>query len=203
MQHPVHALIAARQSVTRYEPGQALDDASIVELVRLATLAPSAYNFQNWHFIAVRTPAAKARLQAAAFGQPQVGDAAVTFIISGLLAAHEGLPRALRPAVGIVGDAVFQSWLAAATQAHARDPRLQRDEAIRSASLAAMTLMLAAQGMGLASGAMGGFDAQAVVREFGLDARTLPVMLVTVGRARADNWPQKPRLPVSEVLVFA
>ena len=30
--------------------------ALIQELVRLATLAPTAFNLQNWRFIAVRTP---------------------------------------------------------------------------------------------------------------------------------------------------
>ncbi|AHY09918.1 nitroreductase family protein [Serratia plymuthica] len=37
---------------------------------------------------------------------------------------------------------------------------LQRDEVVRSASLAAMTLMLAAQGMGLGSCPMVGFNPQ-------------------------------------------
>ena len=68
---------------------------------------------------------------------------------------------------------------------------------------ATMVLLLAAEERGLASCAMGGFDAAAVAREFGLGADELPVMLVTVGRAAAGNWPQKPRRPVAEVMVWA
>lgn len=71
--------------------------------------------------------------------------------------------------------------------------------AVRSASLAAMTLMLAAQGLGLGSCAMSGFDAQQVSRAFDLDATELPVMIVTVGYAADDNWPQKPRKALTEV----
>jgi nitroreductase len=198
-------LIETRNSVTRYDASRGVSDETLTELVRLATLAPSAYHLQNWKFIAVRTPAAKARLMAAAFDQPQVADAAATFIVVGRLAAHEQLPQALRPALerGVMPADVVERWVAAAKEAHPGDPQLQRDEALRSASLAAMTLMLAAQGMGLATGAVGGFDAARVAQEFGLEAQDVPVMLVTLGHAREGNWPQKPRKPLQEVLAFA
>ena len=76
------------------------------------------------------------------------------------------------------------------------------DEAIRSGSLAAMTLMLAAKGQGLVSTPMIGFDQSAVAKEFGLSGEEVPVMLITVGYPGAANWPQKPRKPVSDVLQF-
>lgn len=89
------------------------------------------------------------------------------------------------------------------TEAHQNNAQLQRDEALRSASLAAMTLMLAARGMGLSTGAMGGFDPVAVCSEFGLNATDIPVMLVTAGYPAQGNWPQKPRRPLAEVMIFA
>ena len=95
------------------------------------------------------------------------------------------------------------SPLSAAGGAHSTNPQLQRDEAVRSASLASMTLMLAAQGMGLASCPMSGFDAAGVAREFALSPDEVPVMLVAVGDAAAGNWPQKRRKPVAQVLGFA
>ncbi len=66
-----------------------------------------------------------------------------------------------------------------------------------------MTLMLAAEGMGLSTGAMSGFDAEAVAAAFDLDAADVPVMLVTAGYGLATNWPQKPRRPLQEVMTFA
>lgn len=47
-----------------------------------------------------------------------------------------------------------------------------------------------------------GFDAEAVHKEFGLAEHEIPVMLLTVGPERPGNWPQKPRLPVADVLHF-
>jgi nitroreductase len=201
----IQRLIEQRSSTNFYDTGRPLPQAQMIELVRLATLSPSAYNFQNWRFIAVHSPLAKARLKGVAHQQQKVVDAPVTFIISGLLGAHESLARALQPSVeaGVMSAAMRDGWVAMAAGTHPGDLQLQRDEAVRSASLAAMTLMLAAEGMGLASGAMGGFDAAGVAREFGLAAHEVPVMLVTVGHPAPGNWPQKPRKPVSEVMAFA
>lgn len=203
--HTIRQLIENRISANHFDASRTLETPQIEELVRLATRAPSAYNFQNWKFVAVRTGAAKARLQALAFGQRKVSDAAVTFIICGTLAAHEGLPAALQPSVeaGIMGQAFADGWVSMARATHPEQPQLQRDEALRSASLAAMTLMLAAEGMGLATSALSGFDAAGVAREFGLTEREVPVMLVTAGYAAPGNWPQKPRKPLADVLEFA
>ena len=201
--HTVASAIETRVSTHLFDASHALDEAQIAELVRLATLAPTAYHLQNWRFIAVRTPAAKARLHALAWRQEKVLDAAVTYIICGTLQAHTQLADRLAPVVraGVFGQAVGDAWVAQATAAHAPDDQLQRDEAVRSASLAAMTMMLAAEGMGLASAPMGGFDATGVASAFGLQSDELPVMLVAVGRAAVMPAP-KPRRPVAEVLVL-
>lgn len=200
--NPIQSAIEQRISVNQYEPERTLDDATITALIEQATRAPSAYNMQNWRFIAVRSDAAKARLKAVAHGQHKVVDAAVSFIVCGTLAAHEQLAEALQPSVaaGVMPQRMVDGWVAFATQGHAGDAQLQRDEAIRSASLAAMTLMLAAQGMQLGSCAMVDFDAAALQREFGLGAQEVPVMIVTVGYPAAGHWPQKPRKPMQQVL---
>lgn len=205
MKHPVHALIESRVSVNYYDPERTLSDAVVKELVRLATLAPSAYNLQNWKLVAVRTPQARLRLKELAFGQQKVADAPLTFIICGTLQAHRGLADALRPSVdaGVLQQPLVDTWVRSATESHEGNAQLQRDEAMRSASLAAMTLMLAAEAMGLATCPMGGFDGAGVAREFGLDELDVPVMLVTVGYAAGENWASKPRKPLEQVLQFA
>jgi len=205
MYNPITALIESRVSANYYDTSRHLSDDDIAELVRLATRAPSAYNFQNWKFIAVRSHEAKARLKAVSYGQQKVVDAPVTFIICGTLAAHEGLSHALQPSVdaGIMDQSTLDGWVGAASRSHVGNPQLQRDEAVRSASLAAMTLMLAAEGMGLSTGAMSGFDPLGVAREFGLAADAVPFMLVPVGYPAPGNWPQKPRKPVQDVIEYA
>ncbi|MGK9339707.1 nitroreductase family protein [Sinorhizobium meliloti] len=201
MPHSIIRLIEQRVSANEFDASHGLTDAEIGELVRLATRAPTAYNLQNWRFIAVRTPDAKARLRKQAFGQDKVSAAAVTFIICGQWPDHTALTDRLRPFVqaGHMPQIMASGWQENARMQYA-EPRAARDEAIRSATLGAATLMYAAEAMNLASGILGGFDADAVTREFGLAQNETPVMLLAVGRAAQGNWPQKPRRPLSEVL---
>ena len=89
------------------------------------------------------------KLKAAAYGQQKVVDAAVTFIVSGTLNAQQHLESTLRPSLdqAILSQAVVDTWVGMAKGSHEGNAQLQRDEVFRSASLAAMTLMFAAQGM--------------------------------------------------------
>src|SRR5205807_3608479 len=78
-----------RQKTTNlYDASKSIPDDEIRELVRLATFSPTAFHLQNWRFIAVRSPEAKARLRAVAADQPKVTEAAVTFIMVGELAVE-------------------------------------------------------------------------------------------------------------------
>lgn len=204
MTNTVKEAIEQRISANMFDPGKSLTTAQIEELIRLATCAPTAFNFQNWRFIAVQSKEAKERLKAVAYGQQKIVDAAVTFIVCGKLEAHKGLAHALKPSIasGLLEQSMADAWVHMAHDGHENNPIRQRDEAIRSASMGAMNLMLAAQGMGLVSGPMIGFDPAGVAKEFQLTANDIPAMLVAVGVAAPGNWPQKPRLPVREVLTI-
>lgn len=202
MKNPIVAAIENRVSTNLFDAGKALADAQIEELTRLATRAPTAYNLQNWRFIAVRTPEAKARLQAAAYGQAKVTEAAVTYIVCGQLPSHTVMEERLRPSVeaGFMPAGTLKAWAAAVEESYRDNPQKQRDEAVRTATLGAAFLMFAAEAYGLATGPMVGFDPMVVARQFTLAADEIPVVLVAVGHAREGNWPQKPRLPVARIL---
>lgn len=196
--------IEERRTTVLFDTNRDIDDEQVSELVRLATRAPTSFNLQNWRFIAVRTAEAKARLRAVAWDQAKITEAAVTFIIIGKLADEQTLPDRLAPAVeaGIMPAQMVDGWVAGAGSLYKDQPWRQRDEAVRTATLGATTLMLAAHAKGLGAGPMIGFDADAVGATFGLAANEIPVMLIAVGYGTPDNWPQKPRRPVEDVLSF-
>jgi nitroreductase len=202
--HPCLELIRRRVTVERFDTKRQLDEQQVRELVADATLAPSSFNIQHWRFVAVRRSADKRRLQQAAYGQAQVGDAAVTFIILGDVRGADRLPAILERAVehGALPPGKAAAWIRMAGEIYS-DPQLARDEALRSGSLAAMTLMLAAEARGLACGALSGFDVAEVKRLFAIDERYVPVMLLAVGFPASDRpTPRQPRLGVDEVLSF-
>ena len=198
----IQHLINTRTSINHFQPNRPLQESDISLLVELATKAPTAYNMQNWHFIAVQSEAAKIQLKSAAFGQQKIVDASIAFIICGKLEAHQQLSSALEPSVkaNIIEQHVADAWGTQAMTAHENNDLLQRDEAIRSASLAAMSLLLAAQDMGFGSCPIGGFDAIEVSRQFALSENEIPVLIVVVGYPKEQNLRQKMRKPLSEIL---
>lgn len=200
--HPVLDLISERTSIDRFDPTFEIDDSVLQTLTFYATEAPSAYNLQNWRFIAVKSPARKQALAQAAYAQRKVADAAVTFIVCGRLDAHLELGLTLLPLhdEGRISEKELAAWVGDAQAAFQDKPAKQRDEAIRSGSLASMNLMLAAQAMGLVTAPIGGFDVDALRQEFDLAPEDLPVMLIAVGKPAAGNWPRKRRRPVAEML---
>ena len=198
-------IILSRSAAKYYDPTAILSEGEIRELVRLGTSAPTSFHLQNWRFLAVRSPEAKARLRPIAWNQPAITDAAVTFIVIGQLADASTVPDRLAPVVeaGIMPAHLVQEWEMPARSLYDDQPQRQRDEAVRSATFGAAAIIYAARSLGLGSTPMIGFDAEAVHTEFGLAEDEIPVMLLTVGPERAGNWLQKPRMPVADVLDFA
>ncbi len=197
--------IQERISANIYDQSRELSEAEIRELIKDATQSPSSFNMQNWRFIAVTDPDKKRKLQALAYGQQKVAMASATFIVLGDLQGYKKLPEIGQRSVraGILEEKIVNGWKDMAEKMYGDNAQMQRDEAIRSGSLAAMTLMLAARARGLATGPMIGFDPEGVKREFNISDRYVPVMLVTVGYADAGkNWLRKPRLTPEEVLLY-
>jgi putative NAD(P)H nitroreductase len=85
-------------------------------------------------------------------------------------------------------------------QMYGGNAQFARDEAIRGASLASMTLMYAAKSRGFDTGAMIGFNPQAVADVVGLGDNFVPAMLIVMGRGKPLAAPRGYRKPVSEVV---
>ena len=194
--------ILSRSSTKYYDPAATLSDGQIRELVRIGTTAPTSFHLQNWRFIAVRTPEAKARLSPIAWNQPAITEAAVTFIIIGQLADSSVVPGRLAPVVeaGIMPAKMVPEWEFPARGLYKDYPQRQRDEAVRTGTFGAAAMIYVARSWGLGSTPMIGFDDEAVAREFALADHEVPVMLLSIGAERPGNWPQKPRRPVGDVL---
>lgn len=194
--------IRKRRSVNFFDRNKPLDEELIRRLVEMATEAPSSFNMQNWSFVAVTGQSEKKMLRMAAMDQEKVEDAPVTFIILGDLDGYKNSPRVMELSVkaGVIDPGVRDFFTGGTVRMYSGFPQLARDEAIRSGALAAMTMMLAAEGMGLVSCPMIGFDHEQVKTQFGISDQFVPVMLLPVGYEAPGNWSRKIRRPVGEVL---
>lgn len=187
--------IKERRAIKHYDPDHRLTSEELRALISAAALAPSSFNMQNRHFVAVVDQDQKLAIQAAAWGQEHVRDASVVFVMAGSLVAHKNTERYLRNAPAAVRE-MFEPMI---PQFYDGNDRVIRDEACRSVGLSAMALMLMATSMGYASCPMIGFDPDKVAEIVGLDADHPPLMLVAVGRGTKPAWPRLGLLNLEEV----
>ncbi|EMR12679.1 Oxygen-insensitive NAD(P)H nitroreductase / Dihydropteridine reductase, partial [Methylophaga lonarensis MPL] len=74
-----------------------------------------------------------------------------------------------------------------------------RDECVRSASIAATTIMLMAKEMGYDSCPMDGFDFDQVAKLIDLPHDHIIVLMITIGKKLEDANPRAGQLPLEEV----
>lgn len=194
----VSEAIERRRAIKAYDPEHRMGEAEIEKLLALATLSPTAWNIQNWRFVLVRDPALRQEIRAAAWGQAQVTDASLLVVLTADLKAWAKAPeRYWRNATPEVRDYL----VGAMGRFYEGRDWLQRDEAMRSCGLAAMTLMLAAQEMGYQSGPMDGFDFDAVGKLINLPPDHVVAMFVVIGKGLQEPMPRGGQLGLNEVVV--
>jgi len=190
-------LANARHSVRKYTPGLTISDAELQKIFELVVLSPSSFNVQHWRFVVVRDQARKKELRGLSFYQAQVEEAAAVVLVCGRLDAHQDAARIYADA----DQATREKYVPMIHGAYDGESALQREEAVRSGSLAAMSLMYAAKANGWDSGPMIGFDAAKVAEYLKLDGSTIPVMMVVLGKALDGEQPARGyRRPVQEVV---
>ncbi|SFE33627.1 Nitroreductase [Bacillus sp. OV194] len=196
-------VINERHSVRKYDPSAELSAEEITELLEDAAKAPSSWNLQHWKFLVFHDQQAKEQLLPIAYNQEQVVQASAVVAILGDLEADQNADRVYQDAVdgGFMTEEIKTALVSQIKDAYATRPEMARDEAIRNASLASMQLMLTAKAKGLDTCAMGGFNADELVKAFGIPERYLPVMLISVGKA-VKTAHQTARFPIQEAIVW-
>ncbi|MDF2959336.1 MAG: putative nitroreductase [Paenibacillus sp.] len=186
----------SRHSVRKYQYGVVIPDSEWNEILELAASAPSSWNLQHWRFLVVKEQDNKDKLVPIAYNQQQVSDASVVVVILGDLQANLAAPQVFENATPEIRDMM----LAQINGAYENNAQIARDEAIRNASLAAMQLMLAAKAKGYDSVPMGGYNPQALIKEFNIPERYIPVMMIPIGKAVTEGRATE-RLPLSQQVI--
>jgi nitroreductase len=220
-------LALERRAVRHFKPDP-LPGGMLERLLDAARWAPSGYNLQPAHFVAVTDEATRHALCPACFSQPQVREAPVTVVFVGdphvvrnnlekmialeLEAGAIGKEReaGLRKFIGLAfgtGPAGLGWLLKAVLPALASPFRCmpefpavhRRFWLTKQVMLAAMNFMLAAKAAGLATVPMEGFDERRVKRVLGIPRSHSVPVLIPVGYAADENL-KKTRLPLQEML---
>jgi nitroreductase len=178
-----------RTSAEHFDSATPISVQEIKELISEACRAPSSFNIQHWRFIAVTDEQIRQRLKGTTIApnQERVANAPLIFLVLGNLNGHKRLEGILDETVhaGLLPREVADTWFTMANGMYGSDSRLARDEAIRSGSLAAMTLMLAAGNRGYVSCPIG-FNPVQVMEILSISDHYVPVMMLTVGRSARE-----------------
>ena len=190
--NPALRTIESRRTTRRFDPDRPLPRALLVELLALATLAPSPLNLQPWRFVVVRDSRNRRKLRACAFGDPRITDAPAVLIVLAYLHPDrtdlaEVLDRML--ALGAIAPEDAPRFRATAGREWERGdgPTFR---ATRASMVAVATLMIAAEARGVASSWLEGFDEEKVREAFGIpDDHALCGLLALGYAAEAPPFP--------------
>lgn len=190
--------IATRRSVKHFDSTHTMTDYDINELMEHAILSPTAFNIQHWRFIQVQDKDKRQQIEDASWGQKQVTESSLLLVLCADLNAWEKQPeRYWREAPKEVQDYLLPAMESYYTNHH----QAQRDECIRSTSIAAMNIMLMAKGMGYDSCPMDGFDFDKVAKIINLPHDHIITMMLTIGKKREDARPRSGQLTLNEVFL--
>jgi nitroreductase len=194
----VSTAIETRRSIKAYDPNHEMPQTDIDKLMSLALLSPTAFNIQNWRFVLVQDKELRKQVRAVSWDQAQVTDASLLIVLTADMKSWEKQPeRYWKEAPKPVQDFLVP----AIGQYYSGREQVQRDEAMRSCGMAAMTIMLAAKEMGYDSCPMDGFDFDAVAKLLNLPADHTPAMFVAVGKGIKEAWPRGGQLSKDEVVI--
>ncbi|MBU2966172.1 MULTISPECIES: nitroreductase family protein [Amphritea] len=191
------ATVAARRAIKHYAD-KPVTEADFERIMQAVLLSPTSYNIQHWRFVRVTDSQLRTELQAAAWGQTQITEAAELVIVCADTQAWSDNPQRYWANAPADVQAMMLPMLASFYQGKGL---LQRDEAMRSSGMAAQTFMLAAKALGYDTCPMIGFDNERVAEMVNLPAGHVISMFITLGSADKPANPRAGQIPLTEVLI--
>lgn len=181
-------LFRSARTYSRFLP-RPVERETIAALYDLLKWGPTGFNAQPARYVILQSPEAKERLapSLSSGNRDKTLAAPAVVIVAQDLHFHEHLPEQFP-----VYDAktLFDA-----------NPALRESTSQRNATLQGAYLILAARALGLDTGPMSGFDADAVNREFFADGRHRANFLVNLGYGDPESLrPRGPRLEFAQAV---
>ncbi len=191
-----------RHAVKEYDPQFKMTQQELSDLISKANQAPSAWNLQHWKYLVIHSDEAKEQLLPISFYQKQIIDSSATIIV---LADRESQKQA-EPifskdvAEGRMTEEIKELLTNQVNKAY-ESAEYRFESGILNASLAAMQLINAATLAGLGTCPIAGFNRTELIKQFNIEERYLPILLVSIGKTMKE--PRKTsRQSVEETATF-
>ena len=198
-------IIKERHSIRQYDPSFKLSIEELKSILAEATLAPSSSNMQAWNFIVVQDDERKKDLGLFGNNAKVAESASAVIAVLGDTEMYQNADKVydLMFAAGYVDEENKQRLVQDVKRIYPNAPYEARaNMASFDAGLVAMQLMLIARDRGLDTITMGGFDKSAFAKNFNIDKRYIPIVLIAIGKAEGNHYFKTVRLPVEDVATF-
>lgn len=198
--------ISKRQSIREYDPSFKLSKEEIMNMLTLATNAPSSWNLQPWRFVIIQDPALKETLKPyVLFNTPQLQTSSALILVLNDLHRYDMFHVINKQDLdaGYITTHQFETRKTKAEQAkQTRTKESLSREGLFDCGLVTQNIMTIASDMGLDTCPMGGFDRDQFMNVLQLDKdRYLPVVLLSIGKASVKPN-QSLRLPIDLITDF-
>ncbi|TQR42741.1 nitroreductase family protein [Paenibacillus popilliae] len=204
--HDVETIVKQRRSANKFLKDVEISEKELTEMFSLTKFAPSAFNLQHTHYVAVTDKDKMNMLYEAAFKQYKVLTASAVIVVLGdmdaykhVAAMNEGLLN-----LGVISQQEYDQIVSSTTDFYLnRGESFRHEDAVRNASLSAMQFMLIAKDKGWDTCPMIGYDPDKVRSALNVPDHLVPVMMITIGKE--DTSSQRPRgyrKPVHEFVTF-
>lgn len=189
-----------RRSVHNFKPDFKVSPQQWHDVLECVRYAPSGYNAQPWSFKLIQDDDELKTLHELCYKQDHILTAGNLVVVIGDV--NFGVNEADRIVAEWKQYRNFTDQQCEALHASLTKERAewkQREMVIRNCSLAAMTLMYAAEDLGLATCPMMGFRQLDLKRHLGLAEHELPIMLIALGESGGEEDERLPRKSVEEI----
>lgn len=201
---PLSEVIHARKSVRKFDSEYQIAPEVIEEMLQEATLAPSSSNLQPWRFIVIQDDQAKKKIKEFSFNQEQTETSSAIIAVIGDTEMYHNIDEIYLSNLkaGNIDEVNVQRLIDNAKALYPSAPTDARlTIAAFDAGLVSMQLMLIAKAKGYDTVPMGGFDKAQFAKEFNLEDRYVPLVLIALGKAAAPAYGST-RLPLEKITTF-
>ncbi len=198
--------IKARKSVKEFDPNVKIPHEEMLEMIKLATEAPSSVNLQPWRFVVVESDEAKASIKdLVRFNTRQLETSAAFILVLSDNRHAEDLEKIYGKNVelGYMPEDVMKTNVAYMKETFSQVPaEALQIQGMMGANLAAMQLMLIAKDHGYDTNPIGGFERDEVLDALSINKeRYVPVMFIAIGKGvKAPH--DSSRHEIEEIVAF-
>lgn len=200
------SILESRKSIRKYDPTIKISKEEMIEILKLATRAPSSTNMQPWRFFIVETESGKEKLRPVLYGNISQLETS-----SAMICVFTDLKKHLL-AEKILNQAYEANLIDLETKNRRVNHMMNNVGAqpldfiekwgLVDGGLVSLQLMLAAKEFGYDTCPIGGFNRDQLALALGIDQeRYKPVMIISIGK-RAEEGSKTLRLHPEDVTTW-